>query len=107
MLPSPPPWFIWLHYISPITYTYSALSQNEYIGQTYSCEGIQSGSTQCYATGEQILDQYKLATFTIGENVGFNIAIAAVLTLLAYLALRITAHPKFRFVELQKNNKTK
>jgi hypothetical protein len=47
LLPSPPPWYIWIKWISPITYAYSALSQNEYRGQVYSCDGTASGS-QCY-----------------------------------------------------------
>ncbi|UZJ56055.1 hypothetical protein CBS101457_005375 [Exobasidium rhododendri] len=96
LLPSPPPWFIWLRYISPITYAYSAFSTNEYIGETYSCDG--DASSQCYATGEAVLRQYNLQTFTIAENIGFLFAIAFVWSLIGYVALRFFGHPRFRYV---------
>lgn len=95
LLPSPPPWFIWLHYISPLTYSYMALAQNEFRGETFTCTG--SGS-QCYRTGEQVLEQYHLYTFTIGECAGFLLAIAFVLVIMGYVGLRITAHPRFRYL---------
>lgn len=94
LLPSPPPWFIWLHYISPLTYAYSALAQNEFIGEKFTCT---ASSTQCYATGEQVLQQYNLQTFNIGECAGFLVAIAFVLTIVGFVGLRVTAHPKFRY----------
>ncbi|PWN47251.1 hypothetical protein IE53DRAFT_260034 [Violaceomyces palustris] len=102
LLPSPPPWFIWLHWISPITYVYSALSVNEFVGSTFDCNGSGSGSgssaSQCYSTGEQVLEQYKLQRFTIGENCGFLVAIAFVFTLTGYFLLRYTGHPRFRYI---------
>lgn len=48
-LPAPPPWFIWLKWISPINYAYSSLAENQFAGQVYSsCDP--SSSTQCYPT---------------------------------------------------------
>jgi hypothetical protein len=48
-LPAPPPWFIWLKWISPINYAYSSLAENQFAGQVYSsCDA--SSSTQCYPT---------------------------------------------------------
>jgi hypothetical protein len=98
LLPSPPPWFVWLRWISPITYSYLALGQNEFTGQTYNCNGVSSGS-QCYRTGEDVMQQYNLQSFTIAECVGFLLAISAFFTTLGYLLLRVTAHPRFRFTE--------
>lgn len=94
LLPSPPPWFIWLRYISPLTYSYSALAQNEFTREKFTCT---ANSLQCYATGEQVLQQYNLQTFDIGQNAGFLVAIAFVLVVLGYVGLRITAHPRFRY----------
>lgn len=95
LLPSPPPWFIWLHYISPLTYSYSALAQNEFKGETFNCSS--DTSSQCYATGQQVLQQYHLTTFDIGGCTGFLVAIAFALALAGYLGIRFTAHPKFRY----------
>lgn len=97
LLPAPPPWFIWLRYTSPITYVYAALSQNEYRGQTFECDAVDS-SQQCYSTGEQVLEQYNLLDFSIAANIGFVAALAVVCALLAYVALRLVARPRFRFI---------
>ena len=48
LLPTPPPWFIWLKYISPLNYTYSALATNEFAGQKLTCDG--GGQAQCYSS---------------------------------------------------------
>lgn len=48
-LPHPPPWFVWLKWISPIQYTYAALATNEFAGVTIDCgSGGGGSSTQCY-----------------------------------------------------------
>ena len=72
-----------------------AVAQNEFSDQTFTCTG--SGS-QCYQTGEQVLEQYKLHTFTIGECAGFLLAIAFVFAIAGYVGLRFTAHPRFRYL---------
>ena len=49
LLPSPPPWFVWLRWISPITYAYAALSINEFSGAVYECDDSSGGmQSQCY-----------------------------------------------------------
>lgn len=96
LLPSPPPWFVWLRWISPITYAYLALGQNEFRGETYNCNGQTNGG-QCYRTGEDVMQQYNLQSFTIAESVGFLFAIFFAFTALGYVLLRFSAHPKFRF----------
>lgn len=95
VLPSPPPWFVWLRWISPITYTYMALGQNEFTGQSFECGA--SGSSQCYRTGEQVLEMYNMKTFNIGECAGFLCALCAAFIFCGYLGLRITARPRFRY----------
>ncbi len=99
-LSSIPPWFIWLHWISPITYTYSALAQNEFRGLQFTCT---ADSQQCYRSGEDVLNQYDLARFTIAENAGFLAAIAAVFLVIAYLLLRFLGRPSFRYVQPKKS----
>ncbi|CAO1637622.1 unnamed protein product [Jaminaea pallidilutea] len=73
-----------------------AIAQNEFQGQTFSCEGVQQ-SQQCYTNGQQVLDQYNLHTFTVGETAGFLVALAAAFCVLGYIGLRFTAKPRFRF----------
>ena len=46
LLPTPPPWFIWLKWLSPITYIFSATLQNEFAGASVACDA--AGSAQCY-----------------------------------------------------------
>lgn len=96
LLPQPPPWFVWLRWISPITYAYLALGQNEFDGQVYNCNGVSNGG-QCYRTGEDVMQQYNLQSFTIAECVGFLFALYFVFSTLGYILLRVSAHPKFRF----------
>lgn len=96
LLPKPPPWFVWLRWISPITYSYLAIGQNEFNGQVYNCNGVSNGGT-CYRTGQDVMEQYNLQSFTIAECVGFLFAIYFVFSFLGYLLLRFSAHPKFRF----------
>ncbi|SAM84088.1 related to ATP-binding cassette, sub-family G, member 2 [Ustilago bromivora] len=95
-LSSIPPWFIWLHWISPITYTYSALAQNEFRNIQFSCE---ADSAQCYRIGQDVLNQYDLQTFTIAENAGFLGAITFVFLIIGYVLLRWLGRPSFRYVQ--------
>lgn len=95
-LSSIPPWFIWLHWMSPITYTYSALAQNEFRGLRFSCD---ANSQQCYQTGQAVLDQYDLERFTIAENAGFLGAITVVFLTVGYVLLRWLGRPSFRYVQ--------
>lgn len=98
-LSSIPPWFIWLHWMSPITYTYSALAQNEFKGLQFTCA---AGSQQCYRTGQDVLNQYDLQRFTIAENAGFLGAISVVFLAVGYVFLRWLGRPSFRYVQPKK-----
>lgn len=98
-LSSIPPWFIWLHWMSPITYTYSALAQNEFKHIRFTCT---ANSQQCYRTGQDVLDQYDLQRFTIGENAGFLAAITVVFLTIGYVLLRWLGRPSFRYVQPKK-----
>lgn len=95
-LSSIPPWFIWLHWLSPITYTYSALAQNEFEMLTFSCS---ADSQQCYSSGQDVLNQYDLQRFTIAENAGFLAAITVVFLAIGYVLLRWLGRPSFRYVQ--------
>ncbi|KAJ9474849.1 putative ATP-dependent permease (putative) [Pseudozyma hubeiensis] len=98
-LSSIPPWFIWLHWMSPITYTYSALAQNEFKQLTFTCT---ADSQQCYRSGQDVLNQYDLQRFTIAENAGFLAAITAVFLTVGYVLLRWLGRPSFRYVQPKK-----
>uniref|UniRef100_V5F118 ABC transporter domain-containing protein n=2 Tax=Kalmanozyma brasiliensis (strain GHG001) TaxID=1365824 RepID=V5F118_KALBG len=98
-LSSIPPWLIYLHWMSPITYTYSALAQNEFRGLQFTCT---ADSQQCYRRGEDVLNQYDLGRFTIAENAGFLGAITVVFLALGYVFLRWFGKPSFRYVQPKK-----
>jgi ABC-type multidrug transport system permease subunit len=49
--PSPPPWFVWLKWISPINYTFSALAQNEFEGREVRCDSGAGGGQEAGASG--------------------------------------------------------
>ncbi|SNX86145.1 related to ATP-binding cassette, sub-family G, member 2 [Melanopsichium pennsylvanicum] len=95
-LSSIPPWFIWLHWMSPITYSYSALAQNEFKDLQFECE---ADSKQCYRTGQDVLNQYDLQRFTIAQNAGFLGAITLVFLAIGYVLLRWLGRPSFRYVQ--------
>lgn len=94
-LPNPPPWFVWLKWISPLNYTFAALLQNEYNGQAIECDVPTNGA--CYNTGEEIVRTYNAGSFTIAENIGFMFALTSAFLLAGYLFLRWTAGPNLRF----------
>ena len=110
-LPSPPPWFVWLKWISPINYTFAALVQNEFNGQPLTCDTPTNGA--CYDNvrtvavfvvharadrqGDGVVQAYNSGTFTIAENVGFMFALTALFLVVGYLFLRFTAGPRLRF----------
>jgi len=95
LLPNPPPWFIWIRYISPLTYSIMALTRNEMQGLVFQC----NGEPQCYPNGEAVLENYNLTTFTVAECAGFLFAITFVLLFLGYLGLRFVAKPHFRYTK--------
>lgn len=113
-LPSPPPWFVWLKWISPINYTFAALVQNEFKGQPLACDTPTDSG--CYNSvsllpgmmyahprdraerqGDGVINAYNSGVFTIAENVGFMFALTALFLVAGYLFLRYTAGPRLRF----------
>ena len=99
-LPSPPPWFIWIKWISPIGYGLSALAQNEFRGVTFSNTGTGggSGTGQTYATGDELIAAYNIGRFTVGQCMGFLGAVTLTWILGGYLGLRWSCRPRLRFV---------
>lgn len=93
LLPTPPPWFIWLKWISPITYIFSATIQNEFSGEVIECTG-----GQCYGNGDAVIQAYNAGTFSIAQDVGFLVALTMVYFVLGYLALRYSTGPRFRII---------
>lgn len=92
-----PKYFIWLHWMSPITYAFQALSLNEFSGLNFSCPTGAESSTQCYRTGQDVLRQYALQRFSVWENVGFLCVISFVFGSLGFLCLRFLGRPSRRF----------
>ncbi|ORX40799.1 P-loop containing nucleoside triphosphate hydrolase protein [Kockovaella imperatae] len=95
LLPSPPPWFIWLKYISPLYYTYSALTINEFRGAQLQCD---DSSSQCYQSGNDVLKAYNLEVFSIGADAGFLAALTIAFLAAGYLGLSFSTRPKLRII---------
>ncbi|KAJ1762156.1 hypothetical protein GGH19_003688 [Coemansia sp. RSA 1807] len=84
----------WLRWINPVSYAYAALIQNEFSGMTFEC---QPGS-QCYSTGEQVIETYSMGRFSIGENVLFQVLLAGVFFAGGYAMLRWKIKPKYIWI---------
>ncbi|KAJ2450336.1 hypothetical protein EV183_004358 [Coemansia sp. RSA 2336] len=84
----------WLRWINPVSYAYAALIQNEFRGMEFEC---QPGS-QCYSNGEQVIETYAMGRFSIGENVAFQILLAAVFFAAGYAMLRWKIKPKYIWI---------
>ena len=124
--PNPPPWFVWLKWISPINYTFSALAQNEFNGREIICDGGGGASGgACYSSvcvdslsslqampscglanpyknladrqGDEVVSAYNIGAFTIAQNAGFLVALSAVFFVAGYIGLRFTGKPQMRF----------
>ncbi|KAJ1748521.1 hypothetical protein LPJ79_004442 [Coemansia sp. RSA 1821] len=84
----------WLRWINPVSYAYAALIQNEFRGMEFEC---QPGS-QCYSNGDQVIETYAMGRFSIGENVAFQILLAAVFFAAGYAMLRWKIKPKYIWI---------
>ncbi|KAI8319147.1 hypothetical protein GQ54DRAFT_293323 [Martensiomyces pterosporus] len=81
----------WIRWVNPVQYAFSAFAQNEFSGMTFSC----LAGTQCYSTGEQVLQTYSLLRFTIYQDVLFLLLLGAVDYAIGYAFLRWKAKPKY------------
>ncbi|KXS21830.1 P-loop containing nucleoside triphosphate hydrolase protein [Gonapodya prolifera JEL478] len=89
-LDSIPVFIRWLQWISPVKYSYSALMINEFSGLTFTCD---SGSTRCFATGEQVLEYFSLGSISVGVSLLVLAGLSIFLQTTALLALRRTTRP--------------
>eukprot|EP00455_Lapot_gusevi_P047435 TRINITY_DN6411_c0_g1_i2.p1 TRINITY_DN6411_c0_g1~~TRINITY_DN6411_c0_g1_i2.p1 ORF type:complete len:402 (-),score=109.31 TRINITY_DN6411_c0_g1_i2:48-1253(-) len=92
-----PRYFIWLQYISPMKYGFTALSKNEFDGLTLRCNPDQlvkaNGAVLCpITTGQQVISLLSLdSEGSIGLNILLLFIIYTTLMTMAYLALyRVT-----------------
>jgi len=91
----------WIQYISFVRYSFTAITINEFLGQTYSCStsGL-SAYTTCqplqigYVRGEDVLNQVFADAGTVGSNIAISLFLLVVFRLLAYSALRYLNKPK-------------
>ncbi|KAJ1974653.1 hypothetical protein H4R33_006778 [Dimargaris cristalligena] len=89
----------WIRYISLITYTYHALSHNEFNGLTFSCgNSLTEQTTGCVATGADALQRYGLDSFSIGMCIGLICALAVAFHVCIYASLRWKAKPRYIWV---------
>ncbi|KAJ1991185.1 hypothetical protein H4R33_001471 [Dimargaris cristalligena] len=89
----------WIRYTSLITYTYHALSHNEFDGLTFSCgNSLTEQTTGCVATGADALQRYGLDSFSIGMCIGLICALAVAFHVCIYASLRWKAKPRYIWV---------
>eukprot|EP00850_Spirogloea_muscicola_P001102 SM000004S14972 [mRNA] locus=s4:536113:537672:+ [translate_table: standard] len=79
-----PGWIRWFSKCSPLQWGFVGLAINEFRGETFSCKATDD---QCYRTGDAVLEHLSVGQYSIGEAVGWQILIIAVLHTLAFLAL--------------------
>ncbi|KAJ3412648.1 hypothetical protein HDV05_000398 [Chytridiales sp. JEL 0842] len=92
-LDSVPVVFRWIQWISIISYSNKALSQNEFPGLVFNCQP----NGPCYKTGEQVLEVFAYTNPNgIWTCVGINLALAAAFTMLGYVLFRRTSKPLMR-----------
>ncbi|KAJ1831477.1 hypothetical protein LPJ63_004251 [Coemansia sp. RSA 2711] len=84
----------WLRWINPVSYAYAALVQNEFDGMEFECQP----GAQCYTNGEQVIATYSMGRFSIGENVMFQLLLAAVFFVAGYAMLRWKIKPKYIWI---------
>ncbi|KAI5808795.1 P-loop containing nucleoside triphosphate hydrolase protein [Peziza echinospora] len=92
-LASIPDWFIWLHWISYLTFNFAATTITEFQGRVFDCP---EGAVACYKTGEDFLKAYDLTTFTVGGNAGLLAALTAIFAVSGYFMLRRLTNPRLR-----------
>ncbi|KAJ1985784.1 hypothetical protein H4R33_003763 [Dimargaris cristalligena] len=89
----------WIRYISFITYTYQALSRNEFTGLHFSCDNPATESAVgCVLTGEDVLTKYSLDSFSIGTCIGLLGALTVAFHLITYICLRWKAKPRYLWI---------
>jgi ABC-type multidrug transport system permease subunit len=81
-----PYYFIWVQYLSPIKYGFTAMVLNEYEGMTFTCPTNTTAS--CFRTGDQVIDSLGFADEgSVALNIGMLILLYGVLLILSYLNL--------------------
>ncbi|TPX37595.1 hypothetical protein SmJEL517_g00656 [Synchytrium microbalum] len=81
---------IWISYIAPPFWTYTAWSQNELTGLVLTCSPT---DTRCLPTGEVLLDILSLRTISVGATVGALIAITVIVSIMASFIFDKTTRP--------------
>lgn len=90
-----PAGFTWIQYISPCSYAYKALMQNEFRGLEFTCSNQDASINQvCFANGEQVLEYFGLATFEIWQTLILLGVLAFAFHLIALLILDMKTKPK-------------
>ncbi|KAJ1925810.1 hypothetical protein IWQ60_004328 [Tieghemiomyces parasiticus] len=84
----------WIRFISPVFYSYHALTRNEFTGLVFSC----GDNKQCLATGAQVISYYNLEAFEIDQCVGLICVMMVVYNIIAYTALRINFKPRHLWI---------
>ncbi|KAJ2806959.1 hypothetical protein H4R21_000663 [Coemansia helicoidea] len=85
----------WMQYISPAFYVYEGMVNTEFTGLELHCK---ANNGLCIARGDDVIRLYKLDQFTVGQCAVIGIGMALGYNMLAYLALRWKAKPKYLWI---------
>ncbi|RKO89550.1 P-loop containing nucleoside triphosphate hydrolase protein [Blyttiomyces helicus] len=84
--------FRWIQWISIISYTNKALTQNEFTGLSFDpCP--QNSTSVCYRNGQAVLDQYNLTNPSKWAAVGVNVGLGCAFLVIGFLVFRKTSRP--------------
>ncbi|KAI8839229.1 P-loop containing nucleoside triphosphate hydrolase protein [Chytridium lagenaria] len=90
-----PVFFRGFQYISPVDYAYRANMFNEFQGFKLTCE---DPTLPCYKTGEEVLKQFSLTSYTLWGCIGINGLLFLGYLGVGFILLRVLGKPKTKLV---------
>ncbi|KAJ2422195.1 hypothetical protein GGF47_003696 [Coemansia sp. RSA 2524] len=85
----------WMQYISPAFYVYEGMVRTEFTGLVLHCK---ENNGMCMARGDDVVTLYRLDQFTVGQCALIGIGMAIGYNVLAYMALRWKAKPRYLWI---------
>jgi hypothetical protein len=86
------PWFIWIHYMSFIKYSYEALVFNEFSNETFVCRTSELVKGICpITTGEQVLKAIGFQDVQVWVNILVLLLMYVIYNVLAFVSLYLLA----------------
>ena len=85
----------WIQYISPATYSYKGITQNEFDGLEFDCpQSDVDSELPCFKTGEQVLQYYDLTSVSIWTSLILLWVMLISLHVIGYILMRFKTRSK-------------